>query len=71
VTVSAGAAVDRSVLGAGVTVGAGAHICDSIVAERARIGTGAVLEHGTVIGPGEEVPAGRRLTGARVPTSRP
>lgn len=66
-TIGAEAAVERSVLHAGVTVGERARIIASVVGEGARIGAGArvgpdcVIGAGAVIAPGEVVEPGERV----------
>ncbi|MBX5469706.1 MAG: NDP-sugar synthase [Thermoleophilaceae bacterium] len=66
-TIGAEAAVERSVLHAGVTVGERARIVASVVGEGARIGAGArvgpdcVIGAGAVVAPGEVVEPGERV----------
>lgn len=66
-TIGAEAAVERSVLHAGVTVGERARIVASVVGEGARIGAGSrvgpdcVIGAGAVVAPGEVVEPGERV----------
>jgi mannose-1-phosphate guanylyltransferase len=69
VSVGTGAVIHRSVLFPGVTVGAGAEIRSSIVGRDARIEARAVVTDLSVVGDGTVVPAGSRLSGARVPVA--
>lgn len=66
VVIGEGARVVRSVLLEGARVAAGAVVVDSVVGAEAVVGEGAVVEDVSVIGPGASVPAGARLTGARL-----
>jgi mannose-1-phosphate guanylyltransferase len=65
--VEAGATVTRSVLLAGARVAAGAVIEDSVLGEGAVVESDAAVVGFTVVGDGENVGAGSRLDGARVP----
>jgi mannose-1-phosphate guanylyltransferase len=65
--VGRGARVSESVLLAGALVGPGAVVEGSIVGEGAVIGEGAVVRGLSVIGGGQEVPAGAVLDGERLP----
>jgi len=64
-----GAVVRESVLLPGSVVRAGATVTRSLVGEGAVIGEGAVLDDLTVVGGATEIPAGARLSGARVPSA--
>ncbi|NNE74830.1 MAG: NDP-sugar synthase [Acidimicrobiales bacterium] len=65
--IEAGARVERSMIGAGTRVGADAIVADSIIDADVVIGEGASVLELTVIGRGEQVPAGARLADDRVP----
>ncbi|MDP1819877.1 MAG: NDP-sugar synthase [Acidimicrobiales bacterium] len=65
--VAADGAVHGSVLFPGARVAAGAVVRGSVVGPRAEVGEGAVVESGSVLGDDVVVPAGARLSEARVP----
>jgi mannose-1-phosphate guanylyltransferase len=69
VTIAGDATVEQSVLFAGAAVGPGAEVRSSIVGHRARIEARAVVAALTVVGDGAVVPAGARLSGARLPVA--
>jgi NDP-sugar pyrophosphorylase family protein len=64
--IDSGAKVERSVLLAGAHVAADAQLTNSIVGSRGRVERGAVLEDFTIVGAGAVVPAGARLSRAKV-----
>lgn len=66
-TVAAEAVVERSVVLARATISHGAVVRDAIIGSGVRLGAGAVVDAGSVIGDGVDVPAGARLSGARIP----
>lgn len=66
-TIEASAQVEESVLLPGAVIEAGAIVRRSVVGRGARVGRGAVLDDLTVVGDGEQVEAGARLRGAKVP----
>jgi NDP-sugar pyrophosphorylase family protein len=68
--VEAGAKVLRSVHSDGAHGGAGAEVTDSVIAAGAHVAAGAAVSGVTIVGPGATVPAGERLTGARVEAPR-
>jgi mannose-1-phosphate guanylyltransferase len=65
--VARGAVVEGSVLLSGARVGGGARVTGSIVGHDAVVAEGCVLSDLTVVGDRATVPAGARLTEARVP----
>jgi mannose-1-phosphate guanylyltransferase len=67
VRIDAGACVDRSVVLDGALIAKGAAVRGSVVGRRAVIGEGACVEDLCVIGDGEVVPAGVKLSGVRLP----
>jgi mannose-1-phosphate guanylyltransferase len=68
--VDAGAVVEGSVLFGGVWVKAGATVRDSVLAQNVIVGEGAEVDALSVLGDGWEVPAGERLSQARLPADR-
>jgi mannose-1-phosphate guanylyltransferase len=64
--VGQGARVVRSVLLDGARVAPGAEVVDSVIGAGAVVGSGARVCDLSIVGPGAEVPAGARLSGARV-----
>jgi mannose-1-phosphate guanylyltransferase len=69
VVVGADAEIVGSIVQRGASIGARARIVNSIVGERTTVGDGAIVEDVSVIGAGENVPAGAVLQAARVPES--
>jgi mannose-1-phosphate guanylyltransferase len=65
--VAADAVVEDSVVSAGAVVESGAVVRRSIVGVGAVVGAGARVEDASVVGPGERVPPGAVLVGARLP----
>lgn len=65
--VEAGARIVDAVVSPGAVVGSGAVVEGSIIGSGARIGEGAVVTGLTIVGAGEEVPAGVRSEGERIP----
>jgi mannose-1-phosphate guanylyltransferase len=68
-TVDDSAVVANSIVMAGATVGAGAVVRDSIVGWDSSIASGATLADLTVIGSGQQVDAGAKLSSDRVPSA--
>jgi NDP-sugar pyrophosphorylase family protein len=64
--VERGAKVERSVLLEGAHVGADAQLTNAIVGPGGRVERGAVLDDFTIVGAGAVVPAGARLSRAKV-----
>ena len=67
VVIESGATVLNSVLLPGARIGAGASVHHSVVGAGAEVGAGSELLDYTVVGHSNDVPAGVRLEGARVP----
>ncbi|RMH81525.1 MAG: NDP-sugar synthase [Actinomyces sp.] len=65
--IGADARLVDAVVSPGAVIGAGAVVDRSIVGPGARIGEGAVVTGLTIVGAGEEVPAGARSEGQRIP----
>ena len=69
VTIGDGAVVEGSVCFDGVRIAPGSEVRSSIVGRDARIETGAVVTDLSLVGDGAVVPAGARLSAARVPAT--
>lgn len=71
VVVASGARVERSVLLPGARLGLGAIVIDSVVGSGGVVGPGAVLTDQTMVGDGQAIEAGTRISGGRVPPADP